>query len=67
MSSVLIAQLANIFGAASNPWVYGKLIFAGSVFGYLGSLPSFWMAGKSYIKHIQQQTEKNEKAIEAIV
>lgn len=49
MSSVLIGQLANVFGAAANPFIYGKLIFAGSLVGYLGSIPAFWLAGKSYI------------------
>jgi len=44
-----------MLGAASNPFIYGKLIFAGSLFGYLGSIPSFWFAGKSYIEHIDKQ------------
>lgn len=49
-SSVLVGYLSNWLGAASNPHIYGKLVFAGSLIGYLGAIPSFWKAGKSYIE-----------------
>lgn len=51
-SSVLIGYLANMFNAAANPHIFGKLVFAGSTFGYLGAIPCFWMAGKAYINHV---------------
>ena len=44
-STVILGQCANIFGAALNPAVYGKLIWVWSMVGYLGSIPCFYKAG----------------------
>lgn len=48
-SAVSLGAIANHFDAKSNPWVYGKVIFGGSLVGYLLSIPCFWKAGKAYI------------------
>jgi hypothetical protein len=37
-----------LLGAATNPSIYGKLIFAWSIIGYVGSIPAFLKAGKLY-------------------
>ena len=54
MSSVLLGYLSNLFGAAANPHIFGKLIFAGQAVGYIGAIPCFYLAGKSYIKRIYE-------------
>ena len=51
-STVLLGQAANMLGAATNPAIYGKLIFLWSAIGYLGAIPSFWKAGKLYKKRM---------------
>ena len=61
-SSVLNGYIALWFNAAANPHIYGKIIFFGSLFGYAGSLPAFWKAGKSYERFIEKQKAKREKA-----
>ena len=47
-STVLLSQLCQIFGAASNPAVYGKLVYAFSTIGLVGSVPAFYLAGKAH-------------------
>jgi hypothetical protein len=44
-----------MLGAAGNPAIYGKLIFAFSMIGYLGSIPFFWKGGKEYKKFVDRQ------------
>ena len=48
-STLIMSKCANIFQANAFPHVYGKLIFFGSLIGYLGSIPCYWKAGKYYI------------------
>lgn len=50
---MLLGQVANVLGAAANPAIYGKLIFGWSLFGYLGSIPSFLKAGRLYKKKME--------------
>ena len=57
-----MSQLCNFFNAAAAPHIYGKLIFAGSLFGYAGSIPAFWLAGKRYEEFIEKNKAKNAKA-----
>ena len=52
ISTVVFNYIANILGAPSAPHIYGKLIFAWSLFGYLAAIPCFWIAGKQYKKHM---------------
>jgi hypothetical protein len=42
--------------------MYGKLIFLGSVVGYLGSIPCYWLAGKAYVKNLKDKEEKEKLA-----
>lgn len=53
LSTLLMNQLAQMIGANQFPWLYGKLIFLGSTIGYLGSIPSYWLAGKHYRKFLE--------------
>ena len=48
ISTILMARFCKIFGAATNPIMYGKLISAGSVIGLVGSIVSYYKAGKAY-------------------
>jgi len=52
ISTVVLNYFANLLGAPGAPHIYGKLIFAWSLFGYLASIPCFWIAGKHYKKHM---------------
>ena len=63
-SAISLGFIGNYFGALKNPWVYGKVIFGGSVAGYLLSIPCYWKAGKAYLEFQKKQMEKNKKAIE---
>ena len=58
LSTICLGQCANIFGAQANPAVYGKLIWVWSMVGYLGSIPTFWKAGKVYKKFVDDQEAK---------
>lgn len=49
VSAVSMGAVANHFNALSDPWIYGKVIFGGTLFGYLASIPCFWKAGKAYV------------------
>jgi hypothetical protein len=49
-----LGALANFLGAATDPTIYGKLIFLWSLVGYIGSIPFFWKSGKAYKKHIEE-------------
>ena len=60
-SAVLLGQLANMFGAAANPSVYGKLIWAFSMIGYLGAIPSFWRGGQYYKRFVEGLPFKPKK------
>ena len=57
-SSILLGFLANLLKCKENPLMYGKLVFYGSVGGYLCSIPAFWMAGRSYKKYLKNNTNE---------
>ena len=54
-SAISLGFVANYFGAQQNPWIYGKVIFFGSVVGYLLSIPCFWKAGKAYVRETEKK------------
>lgn len=54
-ATLLMSKFCKVFGAATNPMVYGKLIAVGSVFGLLGSIGAFWKAGKAYTNHLEEE------------
>jgi hypothetical protein len=57
VSTVVLNYFANLLGAPSAPHIYGKLIFVWSLFGYLASIPCFWIAGKHYKKHMDEKQQ----------
>ena len=53
-ATVSLGSIANALGAATNPSIYGKLIWIWSMIGYIGSVPFFWKGGKEYKKFIEE-------------
>ena len=58
LSTVVLGQMANLFGAINNPAVYGKLIWVWSMVGYIGSIPAFWKAGKVYKAFVEKKEQE---------
>lgn len=56
--------MANLLGAATNPAIYGKLIFTWSIIGYIGAIPSFLKAGRLYKKKVEDM-EADSKIVPA--
>ena len=52
-ATVSLGACANFLGAATNPKVYGYLIWVWSMLGYIGSVPFFFKGGKEYKKYIE--------------
>lgn len=50
LSACSLGYLSNKFGALTNPWIYGKVLWFGATLGYLVSIPCFYLAGKSYVR-----------------
>lgn len=50
-ATLLMGHLTWILKAAANPIIFGKLITIGSLIGFVGSIFSFWKAGKHYLKY----------------
>jgi len=50
-----MGYIANAMNCSLNPLLYGKLCFWGSVVGYIGSIPAFWLAGKNYSKFLKEK------------
>ena len=48
LSPMIVNYISIFFGAAQNPAIYGQIITFISFFGYLGSIPFWWLAGRSY-------------------
>jgi hypothetical protein len=51
----LFSFIANALGASTNPSVYGKILTVFALVGYWGSIPFWYLAGKSYTKHMEKQ------------
>lgn len=56
ISPAIFGAFANYFGALTNPAMYGPLITAFVAFGYIGSLPFWYNAGKAY-KEVMEEKE----------
>lgn len=56
ISPAIFGYIANAAGALTNPALYGPLITAFVAFGYIGSLPFWWRAGKAY-KEVMEEKE----------
>jgi hypothetical protein len=50
----LFSFIANALGASTNPSVYGKILTVFALVGYWGSIPFWYLAGKSYTKHMEK-------------
>jgi hypothetical protein len=51
--TMILGYLANIFGAADNPIVFGQLLMVIQSVAFLGMIPLFGLAGKAYEKEIK--------------
>ena len=56
LSPILFGSVTNYFNVAANPKVYGYVISLFAMLGYLGSLPFWFMAGKSYKQEMENKT-----------
>lgn len=61
ISPAIFGIFANKFGCLANPAMYGPLITAAVAFGYFGSLPFWYKAGKAYKSHMEEK-DANEAA-----
>lgn len=52
---IAFSSVANFFGAAANPAIYGNILTGFALLGYWGSIPFWWLAGKSYKRHMEEQ------------
>lgn len=57
ISPAIFGWIANYVGALANPALYGPLITAFVAFGYIGSLPFWYNAGKAY-KEVMEEKER---------
>lgn len=45
---LIFSKIATVMGASATPAIYGKLLAVFALFGYWGSIPFWWLAGRSY-------------------
>lgn len=45
---ILFSKIATSLGAAANPTIYGTILAGFALVGYWGSIPFWWLAGRSY-------------------
>lgn len=57
---ILFGKIAKSLGASANPAIYGYLIAAFGIVGYWGSIPFWYLAGKSYE---EEMTKRQESAV----
>jgi hypothetical protein len=48
-------------GCLTNPKLYGPLITSFVFLSYLGSIPFWWLAGKSYKKFMEDKDAENAR------
>ena len=51
---LILNALSVKFGAAANPALWGPLITFTTLIGHFGSVPAWYLAGKSYNKHMEK-------------
>ena len=54
VAPIIFTKLAKILEASVNPSIYGYLIVAFGLVGYWGSIPLWYLAGKSYKKDLEK-------------
>lgn len=52
---ILFSKIATSLGAAATPALYGKILAGFALFGYWGSIPFWWLAGRSYKQYKEQR------------
>ena len=57
---ILFSKIATTMGAAANPSLYGKILALFALVGYWGSIPFWWLAGRSYKEYKQKRAAKEE-------
>jgi hypothetical protein len=50
---IFFSFVANFFGAAADPKIYGYVLTFFAGLGYWGSIPFWWLAGRSYKKYME--------------
>ena len=55
ITALSFGYLANIFGAVSNPSMYGPLLTMFTTIGYGLAGHFYWRAGDHYTKHMHQR------------
>ena len=54
ISPAIISLIINVLGGANvAPILYGKILTIFVLIGYCGAIPFFYLAGKSYKKHME--------------
>ena len=53
ISTAALDWLQNYLGAPDNIPLYGQTLCAFIMFSYVGSIPFFWLAGRSYEKQMK--------------
>ena len=61
LSTALLGEYEDVFETAKYPARYGYIMCAFVLFSYLGSIPFFYLAGRSYEKFKRKQDEENDK------
>jgi len=59
ITPILFGLVSNICGAASDPRIYGYVLTLFAGIGYWGSIPFWFLAGKSYEKYMIEQEKDN--------
>jgi hypothetical protein len=51
---IFFGYVANLIGAPANPSLYGYVLAGFAFIGYWGSVPFWYLAGKSYTKYMTE-------------
>ena len=63
ISPAIFGKIANAWGCLTNPALYGPLLTAFVAFGYIGSLPFWFNAGKAYKEHMEKKDEEEAQRL----
>ena len=55
LAPLLFSKISLSLGASGNPAVYGTVISIFASAGYWGSIPFWYLAGKSYKKNMEER------------
>ena len=59
ISTALCGWLAFQFNTIQNPVMLGKILVGIMSVSFAGSIPFFYLAGKSYQKHVNEKAKRN--------